>query len=211
MARLARSLETLRAEVNRWAPKRSKASDGWIGDPAHASRASRHNPNNAGVVCALDLTHDPKGGCDIHALARRLVRDPHPELEYVISNGQVAKRRNGFRWESYGGSNPHRQHVHFAVGKGPDSEPTPPYDSTRPWGVAATEPEPSEEDDDMPVYVIHPAYDSNGEGIVLLQGGKLSAVADVAGLGGPFKTWDLRKSPNTWRALVRAVGGVSPA
>jgi hypothetical protein len=70
---------------------------------------------------------------------------------------------------------------------------------------------PSEEDDDMPVYVIHPAYDSNGEGIVLLQGGKLSAVADVAGLGGPFKTWDLRKSPNTWRALVRAVGGVSPA
>ena len=138
--RLAGSLDTLRAEVNGFAPTRSKRSDGTIGDPAHRARASRHNPNRYGVVTALDLTHDPAGGCDIHAIARRLVRQPHPELEYVISNGEVAKRRNGFRWEPYRGSNKHSLHAHFAVGTGPDSDPLPPYDSTLSWGVTITPP-----------------------------------------------------------------------
>jgi hypothetical protein len=134
--RLAISLDTLRTEINGYAPTRSKRSDGTIGDPAHASRASRHNPNRYNVVTALDVTHDPAGGCDVHTIARGLVLDPHPELEYVISNGQVAKRRTGFRWETYTGSNQHRLHAHFAVGRGPDSDPLPPYDSTLCWGVA---------------------------------------------------------------------------
>lgn len=142
--RLARSLETLRAEVNGYAPKRSKASDGTIGDPAHASRASRHNENRYHVVTAVDITHDPAGGCDIHAIARRLVRVPHPELEYVISDGEVAKRRNKFRWEPYRGTNAHRKHAHFAVGTGPDNDPLPPYDSTLSWGVSLPP------EDDMP-------------------------------------------------------------
>jgi hypothetical protein len=131
--RLAMSLETLRSEVNEMAPHRSKRSDGTLGDPAHASRASRHNPNRYDVVTALDLTHDPTAGCDIHGLARGVARDPHPELEYIISDGEVAKRRNGFRWERYYGDNQHRLHAHFAVGRGPDSDPMPPYDSTVSW------------------------------------------------------------------------------
>ena len=142
--RLAKSLVTLRNEVGEAAPRRSRLSDGTIGDPAHASRASRHNPNRHGVVTALDVTHDPAGGMDIHALARRLVRNPHPELEYVISNGQIAKRRNRFAWERYYGSNQHVSHVHFAVGVGPDSDPLPPYDSTIAWGVALPTPEQQE-------------------------------------------------------------------
>lgn len=140
--RLAKSLATLRSELNDMAPNRSRASDGTIGDPAHASRASRHNPNRYGVVTAFDATHDPAGGCDIHAIARRHVLDPHPELEYVISDGEVAKRRTGFTWEPYYGSNPHTLHAHFAVGRGPDSDPLPPYDSVTPWGVT---------EDDMPL------------------------------------------------------------
>lgn len=147
--RLAKSLEVLRNEVNAAFPRRSKSSDGTIGDAAHHARASRHVPNDAGVVTALDLTHDPLNGCDIHGVARQLVRHPHPDLEYVISNAQVAKRRTGFKWEPYRGSNPHTQHAHFAVGQGPDSEPTQPYDDTVPWGVA---PSTQEEDDDLAQY-----------------------------------------------------------
>jgi hypothetical protein len=143
--RLARSLGALRSEVDAFAPKRSKASDGTLGDPAHADRDSRHNPNRYGVVTALDLTHDPAGGCDIHAIARRLVRDPHPELAYVISNGEVAKRRTGFQWEQYYGANPHDKHAHFAVGDGPDSDPLPPYDSLLSWGVSLPAPTPTPE------------------------------------------------------------------
>jgi hypothetical protein len=153
--RLAKSLVTLRDEVNAWAPNRSKVSDGTLGDPSHATRASRHNPNDAGVVCGMDITHDPAGGCDIHALARRLVLDPHPELEYVISDAEVAKRRNGFQWERYYGANEHRHHAHFGVGVGPDSEPRPPYDSTTPWGVCEGEDMPlSDEDLDKIKFIV---------------------------------------------------------
>jgi hypothetical protein len=133
--RLAKSLEVLRNEVNAMAPNRNKASDGTIGDAAHRDRPSRHNPNGANVVCAIDITHDPANGVDIHAIARDLVKHPHPNLEYVISNGEVAKRRNGFAWEPYTGSNKHNKHVHFAVGVGKDASPGEPYDDTTSWGV----------------------------------------------------------------------------
>lgn len=132
--RLANSLVTLRAQINDHAPSRSIASDGTIGDPAHASRPSRHNPNNAGVVCALDITHDPDDGCDAHAIADHLRVHPHPELDYMISRGRIAMRPS-WTWRIYLGSNPHNLHVHFAVGEGPDSEPLPPYDSTQPWSL----------------------------------------------------------------------------
>src|SRR4051794_9209283 len=69
--RLAKALETLRSQVNAAHPTRRKASDGWIGDTAHSARKSDHNPNSAGVVCALDMTHDP-GTFDAHARRARL-------------------------------------------------------------------------------------------------------------------------------------------
>jgi len=142
--RLARSLVTLRDEVNAFAPGRSRAADGTIGDAAHAARSSRHNPNAHGVVTALDVTHDPAGGMDVHALARRLVLHPHPDLCYVISARQIAMRAHGWEWRPYTGSSPHTAHAHFAVGGGLDADPRPPYDDTDPWGVA-----PPQQEDDM--------------------------------------------------------------
>lgn len=148
--RLAHSLEVLRSEVNELAPSRSRASDGTIGDPAHAGRASRHNPNDDGVVCALDLTNDVAGGCPIHAIARSIARHPHPELAYIISDGETAGRDSGWQWKPYYGENQHTKHAHFAVGVGPDSEPRPPYDSNQTWGILTpTNPAPEAEDDDM--------------------------------------------------------------
>lgn len=138
--RLANSLIQLRSEIDALAPNRSKASDGTIGDAAHSHRPSRHNPNSAGVVCALDVTDDVAGGCPIHDIAEQIRLRPHPTLAYIISNGRVAKRSSGWTWQPYTGSNKHTRHVHFAVGVGPDGDPREPYDDTTPWGISAVEP-----------------------------------------------------------------------
>jgi hypothetical protein len=73
--RVARSLDQLLAEINASAPNRSRASDGSIGDAAHQTTDSDHNPHCQGwVVTARDFTHDPAGGFDAHAFADWLRR-----------------------------------------------------------------------------------------------------------------------------------------
>lgn len=144
--RVARSLDTLLAEINAAAPNRSKLSDGSIGDPAHSSRESDHNPNPAGVVRARDFTHDPGDGCDAGALAeavRRLGLSGHPALgpgAYVIWNYRIASATDdgqAWDWEPYAGSNGHTKHCHVSVATAAAG-----YDSTKPWGVmGALEPE----------------------------------------------------------------------
>jgi hypothetical protein len=111
--RLAPSLVTMVNEANRLAPRRSKRSDGSIGDAAHQSRSSFHNPWT-GHVDALDLTHDPKNGWDAHARARWVVARGDTRLDHVISDRQIWSRRLP-RWRAYTGANPHTSHAHFAV------------------------------------------------------------------------------------------------
>ena len=117
--RLAKSLEKLREQVNARAPNLSKASDGTIGDAAHASRTSDHNPwikdGNTRVVSALDITHDPARGCDSYKLAQSLVASRDPRIKYVISNGQIASKAKAWAWRKYTGKNPHSMHVHVSV------------------------------------------------------------------------------------------------
>lgn len=133
--RLAGSLVRLRDQVNAYAPNRSRASDGTIGDPAHASSASDHNPNGAGVVCAFDITHDPAGGLDAHALANHLIANRNSQLKYVISNSRIAGAWTGWQWAAYNGSNPHDHHIHVSVGVGDDGASQPPYDGTQDWNI----------------------------------------------------------------------------
>lgn len=133
--RLAQSLEVLRREIDAAAPNRKKTYDGTIGDAAHARRASSHNPNKYGVVTALDITHDPNGGCDCAVLFEHLRNYPHPNLRYIIHARKVARRTSGWEVKSYTGSNPHTTHIHIAVGTGTDADPRPPYDSLAPWSI----------------------------------------------------------------------------
>lgn len=139
MARIANSLARLRDQVNAAYPNRNKASDGWIGDAAHAAGASDHNPNAAGVVCALDITNDPGNGLDIHALADRLRINRHPDLKYIISNRRIAGAWTGWNWWPYAGSNPHDKHAHFSVGRGNDGQSGQPYDDTNDWPIGAAQ------------------------------------------------------------------------
>ena len=92
--RIAKSLEKLRAQINAKFPNRNKLSDGWIGDPAHQSTSSDHNPHinevKWRVVSALDITHDPAHGCDANKIAKSLIAKQDSRLKYVISNGMKA-------------------------------------------------------------------------------------------------------------------------
>jgi hypothetical protein len=139
--RVARSLDILLSEVNASAPNRSKAADGSIGDAAHATRSSDHNPfildGDVGVVRARDYTHDPAGGFDAYAFAehvRTLGLAGHPALQdggYVISNRRIASAVGNWAWRPYSGVNAHAHHTHVSVGRGKGA-----YDSDRSWGWA---------------------------------------------------------------------------
>lgn len=118
--RLAHSLEHLRSQINAARPNRNKSSDGTIGDAAHASRASDHNPwiidGSMGVVSAMDITHDPAGGVDSYRLAEILRTKKDRRIKYVISNRKIfSSVSQPWVWRSYSGSNPHDKHVHVSV------------------------------------------------------------------------------------------------
>lgn len=133
--RVAQSLETLRGQINQLWPNRSKAADGSIGDAAHSSRSSDHNPNPAGIVCARDFTHDPLHGLDSEFLAETLRSSKDPRIKYIISNRKIASGDQGpqpWVWRKYTGSNPHNHHVHVSV-KDTSSQ----VDSTKPWSLVA--------------------------------------------------------------------------
>lgn len=137
--RLAKSLMQLRGEVNIKYPKRSKDSDGAVGDTSHASRSSDHNPWIADppgphVVSAIDITHDPKGGFDSYAFAEWLRLEKDRRIKYVISNRRIFAGSLGpspWVWRAYSGANPHDHHVHISVKETKEF-----YDNQSPWGVA---------------------------------------------------------------------------
>ena len=83
---LAPALDRLRDEVNAKWPNRSKASDGTIGDAAHSSRTSDHNPNSRRSVNAMDITAK---GIDTDTLIAAAKR--HPSVRYIIFNRRIMK------------------------------------------------------------------------------------------------------------------------
>ncbi len=124
-------------EVNaRW-PRRDKASDGTIGDAAHATRTSDHNPwvtvAGTGVVRARDIDKD---GIDAAWLAehlRQLGAKGDPRLAgggYIIFNRRITKP-DFSGWRVYTGSNPHTAHLHVSFARDAAG-----FDSSASWGIA---------------------------------------------------------------------------
>ena len=129
--RVAKSLEMLLKQVNQAAPNRSKASDGGVGDAAHASKTSDHNPwvkdsKGVGVVTARDFTHDPARGFDCEAFTRALVHSRDPRIKYIIWNKRIIMPI--WAWKPYSGANPHTHHAHVSIKSSPNL-----YDSEQPW------------------------------------------------------------------------------
>lgn len=131
MARLAYSLVTLARQLDVLKPDRP--NDGWIGDAAHASRGgaavSQHNPNEEGVVCALDVYDESHGGVNVDRLMTELDASNDQRIFYLIHDS-VIDNSDDTR-TAYNGVNPHKRHLHISVRWGrPDL-----YDDPRPWNI----------------------------------------------------------------------------
>lgn len=122
--RAAEALNKLREQVNVTYPGRDKSHDGTIGDAAHQSRASDHNPwivdGVNGVVSAIDIGHDPANGCDANEIVAALLASRDPRIKYVIWNRRIANSAAigsvpGWTWRAYTGANPHNKHFHLSV------------------------------------------------------------------------------------------------
>lgn len=88
-------------------PKRSRVSDGLMGDSAHQTRKSDHNDGNA-----FDLTHDPDNGVDCNLFAKLALLDTR--TTYVIWNRQICNVSDG-QWKPYHGKNGHTHHMHVSI------------------------------------------------------------------------------------------------
>ena len=129
--RLCAAGVTLRDQVNQKWPSRDKASDGWVGDAAHAARegwgtngrGSYHNPDPNGIVHAIDLDEDffgkGKGGQKAAMeFAQQLAtycregkdggRIAHIVYEDKVASGTAQNWH--FRGSGYG----HKHHIHIS-------------------------------------------------------------------------------------------------
>lgn len=152
--RNAKASLKLAEEVNgRW-PSRDRSSDGTIGDAAHASRQSDHNPwvkdaNGVGVVRARDIDEDldgnPANGVDDAGVLFRhllgLARAGDRRFAnggYLIYEGQIWSEKNNWQGRPYTGLNAHKQHIHVSLSRDAAG-----YDSTASWGIwDGTRPQP---------------------------------------------------------------------
>lgn len=99
---------------------------GTIGDAAHASEVSDHNPNAAGRVNAADFmlgTHFTEN--DAIALIPWLIKDPR--THYVIHDRKIWTSETR-AWKAYTGTDPHTNHIHESV---KDSAHT----DSAPWNI----------------------------------------------------------------------------
>jgi hypothetical protein len=143
--RVAKSLDVLLDQWNTAHPDRSKASDGSIGDAAHQTRDSDHNPwvgpasDGKMIVTARDFTHDPEHGADADQLCADLVASRDPRIKYLIRNRRMCRSYSKvvdgrtyapWEWSPYYGDSPHTKHAHLSV-----QSTQALYDSTRPWAL----------------------------------------------------------------------------
>lgn len=157
--RLAPSLVLYVEEVDRRFPGRDRSSDGSIGDQAHASRESDHNPYD-GYVHAVDLDEDVAPGIDLDALWSHLIARRDPRVRYVIYEGAIVKSyvdsAGHVAWKPYlySGANAHSHHLHLSI-----SRTTTARTDERSWGIARAFPRvqpapPPKEDDDVQQLIV---------------------------------------------------------
>lgn len=145
---LVPALKALRAEFDQLAPSRDKASDGAIGDTAHAAKGtSDHLPDDTTPalkakdadrtpeVHAIDVDKDlRKSGWTMMRCVQLIVTRARTGLDdrlaYVIFDRIIWTASSGWTARAYNGANPHDKHAHFSAKYGSKQEA-----DTRPWGL----------------------------------------------------------------------------
>lgn len=146
--RRAKSLIKLMSQFNLAAPGRDTASDGWIGDAAHASNTSDHNPwvidrDGVGVVTAQDIDEDLNlAGVTLKQAIESIIADRDDRVKYIIYEGKMCSSypARGFKawsWRPYTGKNAHKIHAHISVQ--PQQKL---YDDESPWAIGIDAPAP---------------------------------------------------------------------
>jgi hypothetical protein len=122
--------KSLFAAFDALAPDRDHASDGSIGDAAHAAEVSDHNPDETGSV----PIHDADKINEVHAvdvdsdlrtpglsmetcvqfILSRCRAGAEKRLRYVIYNRRIWEASNGWDQRAYTGSSAHTEHAHFS-------------------------------------------------------------------------------------------------
>jgi len=118
MPKLCKAGQQLREQIDDLYMERSRKSDGWIGDTRHSARKSDHNPDENGIVRALDITSDlgthPE---EAHALVekiRKCAKRGDKRIKYLIFDGRISSPILNWKWRKYKGVNPHRSHFHIS-------------------------------------------------------------------------------------------------
>lgn len=139
-------LVSLRDEFNALAPARDKASDGSIGDTAHAYSSSDHNPDETGAtpyedadkrneVHAIDTDDDLRlpgwtmAKC-IGIVVMRHRTGLDDRLQNIIYDRRIYSRSWGWTAHAYNGPSPHTEHAHFSARYTDAAE-----SNTKPWGL----------------------------------------------------------------------------
>jgi hypothetical protein len=141
-------LVTLRAEFNKLAPARDKASDGWIGNAAHAAESSDHNGDESGrtpyedadhvdEVHAIDVDDDlNKAGWTMERCLQIIItrhrNGKDDRLQNVIYNRRIWSRSWGWSARAYTGASAHTEHAHFSARYTTAQE-----GDTKAWGLLA--------------------------------------------------------------------------
>lgn len=121
-------LVELTDQMNERFPKREKKSDGSIGNQIHAQGTSSHNPDKTGKpewrdgdnkneVRAKDLDKDLNDpNCSMEQVVQEWVRLARAGklwwVRYIIFNGRIWHRKDGFKTRVYKGKNKHDKHAH---------------------------------------------------------------------------------------------------
>lgn len=200
--------------VDTVAPNRQHGQDGTIGDLAHASGVSGHNPDDTAGVRAerTDADTIPEvrandvdaRGVDMEAVVQAVLNGPAAErnrLIYIIYNRRIWQKSNGWKEGRYTGDDPHDTHSHWSGDPASDED-------GRPWTsiLALADGGQGDEDEEMQTIEVQlTGYTSIAMEPVAGGGWPrdawLNVCNDTDGEGYVLRVWYSKGKPGEWAAL----------